>query len=49
MVGYNSKNSVVLLHVTPSRTSLNYDHIQEWINQDEEKLVTDNTPDIVSC
>jgi hypothetical protein len=47
MVGYNSKNSVVLLHVMPSRTSVNNDHIQEWMNQDEEKLLTDNTADLV--
>jgi hypothetical protein len=45
MVGYNSKKTVVLLHVMPSRTSVNNDHIQEWTNQDEEKLLTDNTAD----
>lgn len=35
MVGYNSKNSVVLLHATPRCTSVNNDHIQEWMNQNE--------------
>lgn len=49
MVGYNSKNSVVLLHVMPSHTSVNNDHIQEWMNQDEEELMTDNTADRMSC
>jgi hypothetical protein len=49
MVGYISKNSVVLLHIMPSCTSVNNDHIQEWMNQDEEKLLPDNTADLVSC
>jgi hypothetical protein len=49
MVGYNSKNSVILLHVMPIRTSMNNDHIQEWTNQDEEKLLTHKTADLVSC
>jgi len=49
VVRYNSKNSVVLLHIMPIRRSVNNDHIQEWMNQDEEKLLTDNTADLVSC
>jgi len=49
MVRYNNKDSVVLLYVMPSLTNVNNHHIQEWMNQDEEKLLTDNTEDPVSC
>jgi len=49
MVRYNNKDSLVLLHVMPSLTSVNNHHIQEWMTQDEEKLLTDNMADPVSC
>jgi len=41
------RETVVLLHVMPSLTSVNNHHIQEWMNQDDEKLLTDNTADPV--
>jgi hypothetical protein len=48
-VEYNSKNPVILLNLMPSCRSVNNDHIQEWMNQDEEELLlTENTADLVS-